>query len=56
MTATADLLAVRARRDREPTSSFLDLLHAHRFGVDVALGDGGMINGRADDIAMGGSA
>jgi hypothetical protein len=62
-TTPADLHEVRARLDRkstEPTAKpFLALLHAclvHRFGTDVAIGEGAMITGRADDIALGGSA
>ena len=55
----ADLHAVRARLARRPANRFLDLLHeclAHRFEGDVALGAGGPVTGRADDIALGGSA
>ncbi|GAB1513058.1 hypothetical protein [Actinophytocola sp. KF-1] len=52
----ADLHAVRARG---PATLFLGLLHrclAHRFGGDVALGVAGPVTGRADDVALGGSA
>jgi hypothetical protein len=58
-TTPADLHAVRARRDRMAPSPFLELLHTcleHRFGTEVALGDGAKITGRADDIALGGPA
>jgi hypothetical protein len=58
-TTPADLHAVRARLDRAPGNLFLGLLHeclVHRFGGDVALGDSRVITGRADDIALGGSA
>jgi hypothetical protein len=59
-TTPADLHAVRARLGRETAArSFLTLLAAcleHRFGTDVALGDGAAVAARADDIALGGPA
>lgn len=62
-TTPADLHAVRVRLARAPAGSttrpFLELLRTcleHRFGTDVALGDGTRVTGRADDIALGGTA
>jgi hypothetical protein len=56
-TTPADLHAVQARLGREPAArSFLELLSAcleHRFGADVALGDGDPLAVLTDDIALG---
>ncbi|HEX6358152.1 hypothetical protein [Actinophytocola sp.] len=53
-TTPADLHMLRTRLDGD--SPFVELLHiclAHRFGVDVALGDPGPVHARDDDIALG---
>jgi hypothetical protein len=62
-TTPADLYDVRARLAREPADStarpFLELLRTcleHRFGTDVAIGDGAPTVARPDDIALGGPA
>jgi hypothetical protein len=61
ITTPADLLVVRDRlASADPRARpFLELLHTclvHRFGVDIAIGEDATITGRADDIALGGSA
>jgi len=61
ITTPADLPVVRDRlASADPGARpFLELLHTclvHRFGVDIAIGEDATITGRADDIALGGSA
>ncbi|GAB1510408.1 hypothetical protein [Actinophytocola sp. KF-1] len=59
-TTPADVALVRAqlrRQSADPAARpFLELLHdclVHRFGTDVALGDGDALSAWADDIALG---
>jgi hypothetical protein len=62
-TSPADLHAVTSQLSRvpprSPTKLFLELMRvclAHRFGVDVAIGEAAPVHARGDDIALGGSA
>ena len=59
-TTPADLPTVRTRLGRDPVARpLLELLQAclgHRFGGDIALGTGGPVDARSDDIVLGGQA